>query len=283
MMFDWVIRKELLPFCLERYVVKYLSGLAYLNGTAKRLGGLYVKNIEADFVSNELDEKKIKSFYDDVYYQNIRYDKSVTKHNIRLAGKLQVSNLSNVLDVACGTGDFLRACSKLGAEVSGVDLSENAISACEKMMPKGDFYACSAEKLAFTNNSFDLITCLGSLEHFIDPVAALKEMVRVAKPDAQFVILVPNKDFLTRKLGLFRGTYQVDAKEVVRTLDEWDNLFNLAGIHVEKRWKDLHVLSWSWVMQNGWKSAFFRGAQALALTVWPLKWQYQVFHLARVK
>lgn len=234
-------------------------------------------------MNNSKEEKGIKEFYDDVYYKKIDIRKAISPYLLRLAKKLNITTSKNVLDVACGTGEFLRGCSDLGAEVYGVDLSDNAIDACKKVLPNGEFYSCSAEKLPLGDDLFDVVTCLGSLEHFIDPVAALKEMVRVAKPGADFVILVPNKDFLTRKLGLFRGTHQVDAKEVVRTLNEWDVLFKLAGLHVDERWKDLHVLSWSWISMNGWRSVAVRGAQALALTVWPLKWQYQVFHLAHCK
>jgi hypothetical protein len=104
-------------------------------------------------------------------------------------------------------------------------------------------------------------------------------MARVAKKDARFVILVPNADFLTRKLKLFGGTNQKDAKEVVRTLEEWESLFEQAGLRVSRKWKDLHVLSWNWIGMNGWLRAPFRAMQALLLLIWPLRWQYQVYHL----
>jgi len=234
-------------------------------------------------VDENKEEQEIKEFYDGVYYKEISHSTKVASYQLRLVKKLGISITDEVLDVACGTGEFLRACDAIGAEVSGVDLSDKAIQACKKILPSGEFFSCSAEKLPFKDGSFDIVTCLGSLEHFIDPVASLKEMVRVAKSGASFVILVPNKDFLTRKLGFFGGTYQVDAKEVVRTLDEWNGLFEQAGLLVDERWKDLHVLSWSWVSLNGWKGVFLRSVQAVALTIWPLKWQYQVFHLAHVK
>ena len=145
-------------------------------------------------------------------------------------------------------------------------------------MPEGEFFAQPAESLPFDTGRFDLVTCLGSLEHFVDPVKSLEEMSRVAKPDAAIVILVPNKDFLTRRLGLFGGTYQTDAKEVVRTLDEWAELFNKAGLSVDGRWKDLHVLNLDWVSTGPAWSWPLRAAQALMLPLWPLSWQYQVYH-----
>jgi len=226
---------------------------------------------------DELSE--IKSFYDDVYYADADKPMQASAHLKRLARKVDVRSGNEVLDVACGLGEWLSVCSEAGALVCGVDLSERAIAACEKHMPDGEFHAMPAEKLPFESSRFDLVSCLGSLEHFVEPVISLQEMVRVANDDAKFLILVPNADFLTRKLGLFGGTYQKDAKEVVRTIEEWQGLFEQAGLRVTRKWKDLHILSWGWILMNGWRRAPFRILQAVALPLWPLRWQYQVYHL----
>jgi ubiquinone/menaquinone biosynthesis C-methylase UbiE len=221
----------------------------------------------------------MKSFYDDVYYADANKPLQATAHLRKLAKIVAVSGNDAVLDIACGLGEWLHVCLRKSATVAGVDLSERAIEYCEKHMPDGEFHALPAEQLPFDDEQFSLLSCLGSLEHFVDPVVALKEMARVAKPDARFLILVPNADFLTRKLRLFGGTNQKDAKEVVRTLPEWESLFNQAGLTVTAKWKDLHVMSWSWISMNGWLAVPLRGLQAGALWFWPLRWQYQVYHL----
>lgn len=226
---------------------------------------------------DELEE--MKSFYDDVYYADSNKPLQGSAHLKNLARKMNVDSGIAVLDIACGLGEWLHVCATAGAQVFGVDLSERAIDYCRKHMPDGDFHAVPAEKLPFTDGQFDLVSCLGSLEHFVEPVVSLREMARVANADAKFLILVPNADFLTRKLKLFGGTNQKDAKEVVRTLEEWEGLFEQAGLRVTSKWKDLHVLSWNWITMNGWLRAPFRALQALALLVWPLRWQYQVYHL----
>jgi len=220
----------------------------------------------------------IKNFYEDVYYADCDGKLNLSRHYFRLKDRLGLSAGQSLLDVACGRGEWLKVNQQTGLYVSGIDLSEKAINTCIANMPDGNFHACSADVLPFTDNSFDAVTCLGSLEHFVDPVGCLREMVRVAKPDAQITILVPNLDFLTRKLGIFEGTYQTDAKEEVRTLDEWGKIFVQAGLRVETRWKDLHVLSWSWIVKGRKLMWPVRALQALLLTLWPLRWQYQVFH-----
>lgn len=227
--------------------------------------------------------EKIRSFYDSVYYRSEKSDVSISHHLRRLAKIIGIQKNQQVLDVACGTGNWLLACRELGAYTSGVDLSEKAIAICNSILPEGEFYSTAAESLPFEDNRFDVVTCLGSLEHFVNPSAALNEMIRVAKNDATYILLVPNADFLTRRIGLFSGTYQVDAKEHVRTLSEWNSLFNESGLTVIDMWKDLHILTWSWISSGRWYSIPVRFVQALALTVWPLKWQYQVYHRCGVR
>lgn len=226
---------------------------------------------------------QMRTFYDTVYYRHIEHaaPDQPTRHLTALAGRLHIGPGQAVLDVACGAGTWLACCHRLGARVHGVDLSTRAIAACRARLPDGEFFAQAAETLPFESQRFDVITCLGSLEHFLDPVSALREMVRVAKPGAQFVLLVPNADFLTRRLGLYGGTQQVDAKEEVRSLEQWQALFAEAGLTVQERWRDLHVLSWAWIRQGPWWRVPVRALQAVALAVWPLRWQYQVYHLCR--
>jgi len=227
------------------------------------------------------DQIEIRKYYNSVYYKNVALKPHTLKHYTRLASKLNIQAGHHVLDVACGTGTWLLSVQECGGIPAGIDLSEKAIEICKSAIPEGEFYAGSAETLPFDKGKYDVITCLGALEHFINPGKALQEMKRTAKDDAVFLVLVPNKDFLTRRLGLFGGTGQSDVREEVRTLAEWQALLETAGLEVIKRWKDLHVLSWPWINAGKWYHIPLRAAQALALVAWPLAWQYQVYHLCR--
>ncbi len=216
-------------------------------------------------------------FYDNVYYRSVDAESGPTRHHRRLAKRLAIGTGQKVLDVGCGLGGWLTAVAERDAAVAGIDLSEKAIEACRNHLPAGDFHCGPAERLPFADRSFDVVTCLGSLEHFVDPVAALREMVRVAKDNAKVVLLVPNSGFLTRQVGLYGGTEQVDAKEEVRSIAQWEALFRQSGLVAVDRWRDLHVVSWQWIMKYGWWRAPARLAQAAALPVWPLQWQYQIY------
>ena len=229
------------------------------------------------------DHTAIQEFYDGVYYRDTNRSPPVPAHLRRLAKKLAPLNNVRLLDVACGTGRWLEAAAALGGLPAGVDISKKAVEVCRRALPGADIHCGPAEKLPFNEGEFDFISCLGALEHFIDGRAALREMVRVGKPNAVVVLLVPNSGFLTRRLGLYSGTEQTDVKEDVRSLRAWRDLFESAGLTVLHRWRDLHMLTPSWIFRGAWFGWPLRAAQAFALPLWPLSWQYQVYHLCVIR
>lgn len=230
----------------------------------------------------QISHQEIKEYYDSSYYSpDTAVSSGRTRHLRSLARRLRLEPENKILDVACGRGEWLMVAGDHGCEVSGIDISETAVAACLRALPEADVKQGVAESLPWEDGSFDVVTCLGSLEHFLDPEAAICEMVRVAKEDAQFLLLVPNSGFLTARLGFYNGTNQSDVREEVRSLEQWKALFQSGGLVVEERWKDLHVLSTRWIFMNGPISAPLRALQALCLLVWPLSLQYQVYHLCR--
>ncbi len=184
----------------------------------------------------------MRQFYDTVYYENAVADTTVSGHLLRLASKIKIRQGQRLLDVGCGAGKWLFSAIKRGAYPVGVDLSQKAIAICKKTLPWGGVCLGAAEALPFHDKQFHVVSCLGSLEHFLDSESALEEIVRVARDDAIFLLLVPNADFLTRRLGLYGGTDQSAVREQVRTLPQWQELFEASGLKVIHRWRDLHVL-----------------------------------------
>ena len=96
------------------------------------------------------------------------------------------------MDIACGRGNFLSQASQEKICCYGVDISEKVISIAKAQKGKKELVIADAENLPWLDNSFDMISCLGSLEHFLHPEKALSEMIRVARDDTSFCILVPN-------------------------------------------------------------------------------------------
>jgi SAM-dependent methyltransferase len=100
-----------------------------------------------------------------------------------------------VLDVACGGGYLLMEAERLGLEAHGIDIAQAAIDRARTFAPRSVLVRGDAEALPYEDGSFDVVTCLGSLEHFLDPPKALEEMRRVLKTDGRAVVVVPNQWF----------------------------------------------------------------------------------------
>ena len=94
-----------------------------------------------------------------------------------------------VLDVACGTGDMMLELLKQGADVTGVDLSEEMLAIAKRKVESGKWKVADAEQLPFHDECFDAVTCAFGIRNFVHLEQGLKEMVRVLKPGGRMAIL----------------------------------------------------------------------------------------------
>ena len=190
---------------------------------------------------------------------------------------------SRLLDVSCGIGSLLAAAQDRGIEAVGVDLSDEAVKLAKRAAPSGEVAVGAGEALAFRDGSFDYVTCLGSLEHFLDMGQGLEEMKRVAKPSARFCIMVPNQDFIGWKVLGHQGTAQQDINEHLLPLSAWRRLFEQHGLSVRRvvpdRW---HAIRWCADGGRGAARLVTGPVLEVAWRLVPLRWQYQfVFVLER--
>jgi 2-polyprenyl-6-hydroxyphenyl methylase/3-demethylubiquinone-9 3-methyltransferase len=97
-----------------------------------------------------------------------------------------------VLDVGCGTGWFSREMERAGGRVVALDIGVNLL---EKVAAKcgAARVAADACRLAFADESFDVVISSECIEHTVDPLQALAEMCRVLKPGGVLVVTVPNE------------------------------------------------------------------------------------------
>lgn len=101
-----------------------------------------------------------------------------------------------VLDISCGEGYGTKLLKKWGAKkVIGVDISEETIENAKKIFYEKniDFIVHDAVDLnCFKDNIFDLVVSFETIEHLQKPLEFLKEIKRVAKKSAKFIITCPN-------------------------------------------------------------------------------------------
>lgn len=103
-----------------------------------------------------------------------------------------------VLDIGCGTGVFSFKLARRGCDVTGVDLSEKMLGEARRKVRETslevDFKTMDATRLAFGNDSFDLVVSMATLEFMNDPEAMMHEAFRVVKPGGQVLMGTINKD-----------------------------------------------------------------------------------------
>ena len=111
---------------------------------------------------------------------------------------LDVSGPLEVLDLACGTGDFSIAIAESmneGGHVTGADLSEGMLAVMEKKVSKAGLSGKisaetgDGENLRFEDGSFNRVTIAFGIRNFEDRDKGLREMLRVLKKGGRLVIL----------------------------------------------------------------------------------------------
>ena len=96
---------------------------------------------------------------------------------------------SRVLDVATGTGDLALAIRERGAEVVGMDFSEEMLVHARRKAPDVRFEWGNALELGYDDASFDAATVGFGARNFAHLERGIAEMARVVRPGGRVVIL----------------------------------------------------------------------------------------------
>jgi ubiquinone/menaquinone biosynthesis C-methylase UbiE/uncharacterized protein YbaR (Trm112 family) len=138
----------------------------------------------------------------------------------------------DLLDVAIGDGvylDWLPA----GWRIAGVDLSRSQLEACRRRAAGRNLWLaqCEAENLPMAGQQFDAVLSIGAFNYFNDPEAALREMVRVARPGAPIVISDEMPNLTDRMLGHKLGIPGLDRWIVSRLMHLGDAFTDMVERH----------------------------------------------------
>lgn len=157
------------------------------------------ENIDYDLLITHPVPKDLDKYYEfDEYISHTDSKKTIVDRvyqvvrNYTLKKKLQLINeqknsLKKILDVGCGTGDFLAICKKNGWTTLGIEPNKKArnISLTKKLVIK--------EKLDdVQNEKFDIITLWHVLEHVPNLSEYINRLKELLTDNGTLIIAVPN-------------------------------------------------------------------------------------------
>jgi SAM-dependent methyltransferase len=100
----------------------------------------------------------------------------------------KVTRGTRLLDVGCGAGILSVLARLRGADVTAVDGSPAMLTIARERLPACDIREANLEVLPFDDASFDAVVAVNSLFFANDMDAALRELVRVLRPNGRVVV-----------------------------------------------------------------------------------------------
>jgi ubiquinone/menaquinone biosynthesis C-methylase UbiE len=98
-----------------------------------------------------------------------------------------------LLDVACGTGEFSLFVARRIKRVHGIDISEGMIKLAQKLARSSDltnisFECHNVERIPCADNSFSVVQCRSAFHHMENYPQVFKEMLRCCRQDGRLAV-----------------------------------------------------------------------------------------------
>ena len=170
----------------------------------EELGGYYESE---DYISHTDSNKSV---FDKVYQIVKNY---TIKRKLQLINSFKTEQ-KTILDIGCGTGDFLNICKLNGWETTGVEPNIHAHKLASKKLnidPDDNSLFESVESLLnHSNSKFDVITMWHVLEHVPNLKEYISFLKKLLKPNGKILIAVPNyKSYDAAYYGKFWAAFDV--------------------------------------------------------------------------
>jgi 2-polyprenyl-3-methyl-5-hydroxy-6-metoxy-1,4-benzoquinol methylase len=140
----------------------------------------------------------VKKEYEDQYHrlEEKHWWFQGRRHLVRgLVLQAHPDRAGRILELGCAGGPLIHQLHADGyPHVTGIDISAEAIAVC-RQRGLTDTHVMDAQKLAFPDESFDVLTASDVLEHLADAPRAVCEWRRVLKPEGVLIVFVPAFQF----------------------------------------------------------------------------------------
>jgi SAM-dependent methyltransferase len=107
-----------------------------------------------------------------------------------LGGKLDLLKGKSILEPGCGAGRFTEVMLNAGANVFAVDISTAVEANYENCNQFSNYFVCQADilKLPVAREQFDVVVCIGVIQHTPSPEKTIKALCSYVKPGGFMVI-----------------------------------------------------------------------------------------------
>jgi ubiquinone/menaquinone biosynthesis C-methylase UbiE len=149
--------------------------------------------------------------------ENTYHNKVVLPNLLRLVAPKRGES---VVDLACGNGFFSLAFAKEGAQVTGIDISEELIAIARKHAPAVSFHVSSVEKFdIISDNSKDKVVIVLAIQNIEHTAKVFAEAARILKQGGVLHIVMNHPAFRIPK----RSSWEYDEKKKVqyRRIEEY--------------------------------------------------------------
>lgn len=181
-------------------------------------------------INNEEYYDKIKKINIEHYAGEISYYTQAPARKVEQIILAKLKQRANVLDLGCGSGRFSIGAAQMGFNVTGVDITPEAINAAkqkaEKLGIKNiNFLVGDMTNLSFQGKNFDYVFCprfsINAVAAFSQRKKAVEEMLRVVKDDGTVFIESFNKLYLGRGIIFFLKNIMRDIGRYFAILYAW--------------------------------------------------------------
>lgn len=129
----------------------------------------------------------------------------------------QVGPASRVLEVGCGTGNYLTALqAETGCHCWGIDPAKEMLKRAQQQRALLDLQLGRAEALPFADGSFHLVFSVDVIHHVQDRAAYMREAFRVLKPGGRFVTVTDSEAIIRNRVPLSAYFPETVAAELKR-------------------------------------------------------------------
>ena len=143
------------------------------------------------------DLKKQQQLYDETWRKGLdagKEERGNLRTNLEFLAEINLLKPNNrILEIGCGIGSVVFELSGQGYDITGTDISREAIAYGLKKYGDIRLEVQAAEILPYENRSFDVVLSFDLFEHIARIDKHISEVCRVLQPGGYYLFQTPNK------------------------------------------------------------------------------------------